>query len=105
MVGVKVYSNFNWSIICELFNNSRTDLQCRERYCNILDPFLEESKWNEADEYQLVRLVNEYGKKWSLISKEFDGKRTDNQCKRKYKTIINNEKKINEKISKFTTKF
>ena len=37
-IGVKVYGPGNWAQICEIFDGTRTDIQCRERYCNILDP-------------------------------------------------------------------
>jgi hypothetical protein len=45
-IGVKVFGLGNWSQINDIFDGTRTDVQCRERYCNILDPNLEGTKWS-----------------------------------------------------------
>lgn len=87
-LGTCVYRKENgsvrWIKISGLFNNSRTDVQCRERFTNILDPSLKDLDLtvNIEDNSKLVRLYLAYGSKWSKIAKELGGDRTDNFCKR-----------------------
>jgi hypothetical protein len=87
-LGTCVYRKENgsvrWIQISGLFNNSRTDVQCRERFKNILDPSLKDLDLtvDNQDNKKLVRLYLAYGSKWSKIAKELGGDRTDNFCKR-----------------------
>lgn len=84
-IALKIYVKNKWAKISGHIP-FRTDIQCRERYCNILDPNLIGVQWNESEDLKLVRLVEEYGSKWSLIAKEF-GDRTDNTCWRRWKHL------------------
>ena len=95
----KIYVNQKWSkIACHL--SGRTDIQCRERWCNILDPSLEEINWNKEEDKKLIVLYDKYGKKWSLIAKVF-GNRTDNTIWRRWKVLMgldeDNKKKSSDK--------
>jgi len=85
-VALKIYGNKKWSKIANHLNG-RTDIQCRERFCNILDPNLEEVEWKSAEDIKLLSLYEKYGNKWSKIAKEF-GNRTDNTCWRRWKYLI-----------------
>jgi len=85
-VALKIYGNKKWSKIANHLNG-RTDIQCRERFCNILDPNLEEVEWKNAEDLKLLSLYERYGNKWSKIAKEF-GNRTDNTCWRRWKYLI-----------------
>lgn len=67
----------------------RTDVQCRERYCNVLDPDLRQGPWTIEEDELLLKLVDKHGcGRWSCVSRELPG-RTDNQCSRRWKKIAN----------------
>ncbi|CAL1292290.1 unnamed protein product [Larinioides sclopetarius] len=58
----------------------RNPYNIRERYVNILDPYIKCGPWTKAEDLKLTELVQEYGYgKWSTIAKEVPG-RTDNMC-------------------------
>ena len=85
----KIYQKKKWSKIANHLLG-RTDIQCRERWCNILDPTLEDVEWTNEEDLKLLNLFRKHGNKWSLIAKHY-GNRTDNTCWRrwKYLTCIN----------------
>ena len=85
----KIYQKKKWSKIANHLLG-RTDIQCRERWCNILDPTLEDVEWTNEEDLKLLNLYRKHGNKWSLIAKNY-GNRTDNTCWRrwKYLTCIN----------------
>ena len=85
IVSTRVFGTRNWSRVAQgVF--PRTDIQCRERYCNILDPKLKHDEWDPEEDMCLMNYVREYGEKWALISKKV-GNRTDNQCWRRWKML------------------
>lgn len=88
-LALKIYGNKKWSKIANHLTG-RTDIQCRERYCNILDPSLEDVEWKQKDDNKLLEFYKRYGGKWSKIAREF-GNRTDNTCWRRWKLIHSNK--------------
>lgn len=83
---VGLYGKQSWYKIRQLVPG-RTDIQCRERYCNVLDPELSKEPWSNSEDEELRRAVREYGAgKWSFISKNLPG-RTDSQCKRRWNRL------------------
>ncbi|KAI8927776.1 hypothetical protein BC831DRAFT_451031 [Entophlyctis helioformis] len=77
----------NWSMVARLVP-TRTDMQCRERYENCLNPELNIGPFTPEETQRLKELVAAHGSsKWSLISKEM-GTRTDNQCRRAWRAIV-----------------
>ena len=99
-----ILGSIRWIKISKLFNETRTDVQCRERYVNILNPQLKKlSTVNTEEEYlRLVELYVRYGPKWAKISKEM-GDRTDNLCKRTIKSL-KSKGKLDELIKKIESK-
>ena len=95
----KIYQKKKWSKIANHLLG-RTDIQCRERWCNILDPSLEDVEWTNEEDLKLLNLYRKYKNKWSLIAKHY-GNRTDNTCWRrwKYLTCINFSKSNAEGFS------
>ena len=81
----KIYGFKKWSKIANHLPG-RTDIQCRERWCNILDPSLEEVEWTHEEDIRLLNMNREYGNKWSKIAKAY-GNRTDNTCWRRWKFL------------------
>jgi hypothetical protein len=83
---VRLYGKQSWFKI-QQFVPGRTDVQCRERYCNILDPKLNQGPWSFEEDEKLLQLVAELGNgKWATISKQIEG-RTDNQCWRRWRQL------------------
>jgi hypothetical protein len=65
----------------------RTDVKCRERWVNVLDPGLSKEKWSTEEDNELLRLTQLYGVgSWTKIAKAM-APRTDNQCWRRWKKL------------------
>lgn len=63
----------NWNeIACHM--KKRTARQCRERYNNYLRPNLVNGPWTKEEEELLLKLYEQYGPKWSLISQSFNSR-------------------------------
>ncbi|KAI0218551.1 hypothetical protein L0F63_005077 [Massospora cicadina] len=78
----------NWTQIFP-FIRGRSDVQCRERWMNVLRPDLDHTAWSPYMDAILCRLVNTHGLgKWSLLASKIKG-RTDNQIWRRWKTLVN----------------
>eukprot|EP00727_Mastigamoeba_balamuthi_P014318 m51a1_g9510 hypothetical protein (1845) ;mRNA; f:691990-699199 len=76
---------------------TRTDVQCRERWANVSEPYLDRSPWTKEEDAALRDAAGQYwefgtkyGKiSWGKISREaFGSRRTDNQCWRRWKYIV-----------------
>ena len=67
---------FKWTEIAielnklSVSNVIRAGKQCRERWNNHLDPNLNKGQWRQEEDDQLMKLIHQYGKKWSVISKK-----------------------------------
>ncbi|CAD8109741.1 unnamed protein product [Paramecium sonneborni] len=93
--------NKNWTQITIDFNRInpakivRHAKQIRERWNNYLNPELKKSEWSQPEQLQLLLLVQEIGKRWSLISKKILG-RTENQVKNQYNSMMNTYRRQNQ---------
>ncbi|CAJ0647454.1 3083_t:CDS:10, partial [Entrophospora sp. SA101] len=75
---VQMYGPGNWVKI-QQFVPSRTDVQCRERWVNVLSPDIKKDPWTAEDE-KLLQIVKEIGLgKWARVCMCMEG-RTDNQA-------------------------
>ncbi|KAF8924231.1 hypothetical protein EDD21DRAFT_366344 [Dissophora ornata] len=84
---LEVYGEGRWMKV-QQHVLGRTDVQCRERYVNVLSPHVKSGTWSPEENAKLMELVVIHGvKNWSLISSLMDG-RTDNQCARHYKSAV-----------------
>ncbi|KAM3588954.1 hypothetical protein VKS41_001382 [Umbelopsis sp. WA50703] len=90
---VEVYGLGNWTKVQQHIPG-RTDMQCRERWVNILDPALDHSKLNAEELEKLKDLVKEQGPKWSILVQHFPG-RTDNQLLRAWKNLEQQNSDVN----------
>ncbi|KAF9905934.1 Myb-like DNA-binding domain protein [Linnemannia zychae] len=79
----EIYGGGRWAKI-QQHVLGRTDIQCRERYMNVLKPSLATGPWAKEEVERLNQLVQEHGEKWSYIATLMNG-RTDNQCARRWK--------------------
>ena len=88
---IKIHGFKDWTLISK-YIMGRTDVQCRERAMNSLNPSIKQTNWTEAEEKLLCDLVDVHGiGHWSRIAEEISG-RTDNQCSRRYFKITDKKK-------------
>lgn len=96
---VQLYGAGNWKKV-QLLLPGRTDMQCRERWINVIEA--KNSKLTEEEVQKLVELVKQVGGKWSYIAGFFPG-RTDNFILRQYRNYLKRDErnaKLNERILK-----
>ena len=72
----------NWTIIANEIDG-RTAKQCRERWCNHLDPSIIKGKWTEEEDALIVQSQKKMGNKWQKISKMLLG-RTETAVKSRW---------------------
>jgi hypothetical protein len=95
---VAAFSAPNWRMICTMVP-TRTDVQCRERYMNCLQPMVNKAKFTPQEDVLLEEAVLLHGSgSWSLVSEAFNQaakarltvagggavQRTDNQIARRH---------------------
>ncbi|KYQ93817.1 putative myb transcription factor [Tieghemostelium lacteum] len=99
---VEIYGYGNW-VMVKKHVPGRTDMQCRERWCNVIDPQLNKTPFTPEEDRKLKELIEQHGVgKWATIASAL-GTRTDNQCWRRWKQVHNKSEdlvKYQEKISK-----
>ncbi|KAL2653080.1 hypothetical protein R1flu_021208 [Riccia fluitans] len=84
---VSVYGAKKWKQIAEHVPG-RTDIQCRERWCNVLDPDIKVDVWTQEEDQILRDSVARHGPhRWSAISADLKC-RTDKQCWRRWKILF-----------------
>ena len=94
-----------WSVISKeinaIFHHGepfRKGKQCRERFCNHINPSLKKGDWEEHEDQCILEMQSANGNKWSDIAKNLSG-RNENQVKNRWKTLIakrKSEKKYTE---------
>ncbi|CAO2820494.1 unnamed protein product [Amaranthus hypochondriacus] len=88
-VAVTLFGYKSWHRIAQ-FVPGRTQVQCRERWVNVLDPSLKHGEWTKEEDMKLKEAISEYGYCWSKIAGCVP-LRTDNQCRRRWKKLFPNE--------------
>ncbi|KAK2960184.1 putative snRNA-activating protein complex subunit 4 [Blattamonas nauphoetae] len=85
-LAVAIYGPGKWSVI-SAHVPKRTDVQCRERYCNILDATISHEAWTQEEDQRLLQVVEQVGVgKWSEIASIMRN-RTDSQCWKRWKAL------------------
>lgn len=82
---VKKYGT-SWSRISKEMQ-SRNGKQIRDRYINVLDPFINKDKFTIEEDAKIVELYNKIGSKWSIIAKYFPHRTADMIKNRYYSSI------------------
>eukprot|EP00249_Psilotum_nudum_P024573 c29226_g1_i2 orf=382-2736(-) len=83
---VSIYGPRMWRLIAGHVIG-RTEVQCRERWCNVLDPSLKLEEWTDQEDRRLEEAVAKHGKHhWCAVANDLKP-RTDNQCWRRWKCL------------------
>ncbi|XP_008793540.2 uncharacterized protein LOC103709816 isoform X1 [Phoenix dactylifera] len=88
-VAVMLFGAKNWNKIAQ-FAPGRTQVQCRERWLNCLDPSLNLKAWTEEEDAKLLAAIAEHGYCWSKVATCVPP-RTDSQCRRRWKVLLPHE--------------
>ncbi|KAM3354951.1 hypothetical protein ACQJBY_025605 [Aegilops geniculata] len=90
MVSVKLFRSGSWNKIAQ-FVPGRTQSQCSERWCNVLDPDIDHGEWCPEEDSKLLASVHEVGACWSKIAGAMIPHRTDSMCLRRWKRLCQDE--------------
>ncbi len=96
---VSAYGPHNWVSISEYMNvhfadKRKSSKQCRERWCNKLDPAINHSAWTKQEEATLVLSHMKYKNRWCDIVSTLKG-RHNNMIKNRFYSIF---RKVKNKV-------
>jgi len=93
LAGIHRFGLEAWGSVAAFVGNSRTKAQCNQRWTRGLDPRLQKIHWTQEEDRLLMWAVEKNGEKsWTKISQEM-GKRSDVQCRYRYKQLMEEQKK------------
>lgn len=76
----------NWDVIASKITG-RSPKQCRDRWKHYLCPYANKTEWTAEQEALLMKLIEIYGHKWSIIESFFPG-RTSIGIRNHYNRIL-----------------
>eukprot|EP00644_Phytophthora_capsici_P010851 jgi/Phyca11/104398/e_gw1.9.513.1 len=76
----------NWGQVASLIPG-RTSKQCRERWCNHLDPNINKGSYTEDEDKIIVEMQAKLGNRWSIIAQQLKG-RTEDAVKIRWKSLM-----------------
>nr|GEV48089.1 myb domain protein 4r1 [Tanacetum cinerariifolium] len=85
-IAVRLFGAKNWNKITK-FVPGRTQVQCRERWVNCLDPSLKVDKWTEEEDMKLKAAIEEHNHCWARVAACIPP-RTDSQCRRRWMVLL-----------------
>jgi hypothetical protein len=85
-IATEVYGRGNWVQIARHVHG-RTDVQCRERYVNILDPDVNRVPFSADEDALLIQLATQLDHSWTKVAELMPG-RTDGACWRRWQQLV-----------------
>lgn len=85
VLGMQVHGK-DWNSVSAFLDTRKSAKQCRERWCNHLDPTIRDTVWTDDDTLTLLLYVKIYGTRWSEISEKMVSF-SPNAVKNKYGAI------------------
>lgn len=83
---VNKFGTKDWGKIAELVSE-RTDSQCRERWCTVLDVGIKDDRWTEKEDAILKVGVRAFGRgQWAKVRRLLPG-RTAAMCKTRFLSL------------------
>jgi myb proto-oncogene protein len=79
---VKKHGVSNWAAVAALVPG-RTNMQCRQRWVESLDPDINTGKWTMEEDAKLTEAVKKQGKEWVAVAAVVPG-RTNHQCRQRW---------------------
>lgn len=89
----------DWKIISYiLFKTSnkkyyRPPHHCREKWVNCINPTIKKGEWTLEEDIEIFQLINLYGCRWALLSRELMGKRSEHAIKNRYNSVVKTMRK------------
>lgn len=80
----------NWGQVASLIPG-RTSKQCRERWCNHLDPNINKGMYTEEEDRIILEMQAKLGNRWSIIAQYLKG-RTEDAVKIRWKSLMRGKK-------------
>lgn len=84
---IEKYSTNDWKKIAKHLP-PRTARQCRERWCNYIDPNLSQEPWTPEEDEVLLKIHEQIGNHWKKME-EFLPKRSKNNIKKRWRLLTN----------------
>lgn len=78
---IELYSDKNWVLISKCMKDKFSPSQCNQHYYRVIHSNIKKAEWSKEEDELLLDMIEYYGYKWSIISRELVG-RSDVQCRR-----------------------
>jgi hypothetical protein len=83
-----------WTALAEQLPG-RIAKQCRERWCNHLDPHIKRENWTVTEDQIILQAIRKIGTKWADIARLLPG-RTDNSVKNRWNSTLRRQRLVTE---------